>query len=406
MVSIKLKLNESRIRKDGTYPLVFQIIYQRQKKLIYTDYKLRTENFDSSAGVVICSENYLSSTKEVLRINKNLKKQYKKILSQVEELQSIREEFTVGDIVTRYFREPDILKLLAFFDECIKRKENIKKEGIAAAYKSTKSSLRKYLNHTDICMGRVDRKFVEGYDAYLAKTDISENTIKYYMRNFRSVYNTAVRDGHSFKHNYPFQNLHASPTKTVKRALSDEELRLLYRAKLPVGSDSEKYRDFFFFSFFAQGMAFVDITRLKKDNIKNEILTYNRYKSKQIVQVKITEHMQSLIDKYQTDNEYIFNMIDESLEASVYSQYRVALAKSNRCLKKIGKTLGLSLPLTTYVARHTWAMGAKNSGAPLLVISESMGHKSQNTTLIYLKELDVNILDIVNRKVSNIVFVK
>lgn len=406
MVSIKLKLNESRIRKDGTYPLVFQVIYRRQKKLIYTDYKLRTENFDSATGIVISSENYLSSPQEVSRMNKKLKKQRNRILSQIEELKRIREEFTVSDIVTRYFGEPDVLNLLVFFDECIKRKQAIKKDGIAAAYKSTRSSLKKYLKDTDINMGKIDKKFVVGYEHFLAQRKASENTIKYYIRNFRSVYNAAVNDGHHFKKDYPFLHLHVSPAKTVKRALSDEKLRQLYRTKLPEGSEAEKFRDFFFFSFFAQGMAFVDIVRLKKENIKNGILTYNRYKSKQKVQVKITEHMQDLINKYQSDNEYVFNMINESLATSVYSQYRVALVKANRCLKKIGKKLGFEIPLTTYVARHTWAMGAKNSGAPLLVISEGLGHKSQNTTLIYLKELDVSVLDVVNRKVSNIVFVK
>lgn len=41
MTSVKLKLNKDRIRRDGTYPLVFQLIHQRRKKLIYTPFKLR-----------------------------------------------------------------------------------------------------------------------------------------------------------------------------------------------------------------------------------------------------------------------------------------------------------------------------------------------------------------------------
>ena len=40
MTSVKLKLNKDRIRRDGTYPLVFQLIHLRRKKLIYTHLKL------------------------------------------------------------------------------------------------------------------------------------------------------------------------------------------------------------------------------------------------------------------------------------------------------------------------------------------------------------------------------
>lgn len=40
MASVKLLLNRSRALQDGRYPLVFQLIHRRKKKLIYTPYKL------------------------------------------------------------------------------------------------------------------------------------------------------------------------------------------------------------------------------------------------------------------------------------------------------------------------------------------------------------------------------
>ena len=50
MTSVKLKLNKDRIRRDGTYPLVFQLIHQRRKKLIYTPFKLHEDEFDEEHG--------------------------------------------------------------------------------------------------------------------------------------------------------------------------------------------------------------------------------------------------------------------------------------------------------------------------------------------------------------------
>ena len=34
MASVKLLLNKCRVRRDGTYPLVFQLIHRRQKQLL------------------------------------------------------------------------------------------------------------------------------------------------------------------------------------------------------------------------------------------------------------------------------------------------------------------------------------------------------------------------------------
>ena len=404
MVSVKIMLNRSRIRKDGTYPLVFQIIYLRQKKLIYTDYKLRTENFDPLKGKVVCDSVYLDSPKKVMQMNQRIKKQYKEICACIDELQRGENDFSVVDIVLRVRGEQlQSFSLLGFFDECIKLKQDLDKDGIAAAYKSTKSSLRTFLCDKDVNLSTVSVRFVDSYTYFLQKRKASDNTIKFYIRNFRSVYNAAIRRGCCFKESYPFAKFCATPSKTVKRALGSSKLRELYQLDLPKGSDMEKYRDLFLFSFFAQGMAFVDVVMLKKINICNGVITYYRHKSNQRVQVKITEQLQLLLEKYRNGSDYVFDIIDETLDRPVYAQYRVALAQSNRCLKKIGTMLGFEETLTTYVARHSWAMEAKNSGASLFVISEGMGHKSEKTTLIYLKDLDITVLDVVNRKVTSVV---
>lgn len=402
MVSVKIMLNKSRIRKDGTYPLVFQIIYRRQKKLIYMDYRLRTEDFDPVREMVVHNEQTPFSMKEVKKMNSSIRKQKKEILARVSELLEEEAEFSVKDIVAHFNNNGDGICLLAFFDNCIDEKLVLKKYGIAAAYKSTQSSIRLFLEDRDIYMANISEKLVDGYRSFLMERKVSDNTIKYYMRNFRSIYNAAIRKGYRFKEKYPFARLRAAPSQTVKRALSKEQMRAINNLELPPRSNLEKYRDLFLFSFFAQGMPFVDLVMLKKENICEGVISYKRYKSKLQVHVKVTEQIQALLDKYQNDGKYVFDIIKENADKSEYDQYRIALVYSNRNLKKIGKMLGFEAPLTTYCARHTWANEAKNSGAPLMVISEGLGHQSEKTTLIYLKGLDLTVLDIINRKVSSI----
>lgn len=75
------------------------------------------------------------------------------------------------------------------------------------------------------------------------------------------------------------------------------------------------------------------------------------------------------------------------------------LQRINRSLKRIGTMAGLSVPLTTYVARHSWASIARNMDVPLSVISEGLGHDSDRTTQIYLASLDTSVINKANRRI-------
>lgn len=57
------------------------------------------------------------------------------------------------------------------------------------------------------------------------------------------------------------------------------------------------------------------------------------------------------------------------------------------------------MPLTMYVARHSWASIAKSKNIPVSVISEGMGHDSEKTTRIYLASLDSLAIDRANSKI-------
>ncbi|WP_289766736.1 tyrosine-type recombinase/integrase, partial [Bacteroides acidifaciens] len=89
-------------------------------------------------------------------------------------------------------------------------------------------------------------------------------------------------------------------------------------------------------------------------------------------------------DKYpENSTEYLLPIIRNS-GVNERSTYRNVGYNINHNLKKIAVIVGVSIPLTLYVARHSWASAAKAKGIPLSVISEGMGHDSEATTRIYL----------------------
>ena len=106
--------------------------------------------------------------------------------------------------------------------------------------------------------------------------------------------------------------------------------------------------------------------------------------------------MQEIIDKYDTSGTPYLLPIIRDMKEDARKQYKSEAHRENQSLKKIGKLLGLAIPLTSYVTRHSWASIAKSKNIPIATISEAMGHDSENTTRIYLASLDTTVVDKAN----------
>ena len=414
--SVRLMLNKSRQLNNGTYPLVFQIIHCRRKRLIYTGFHVKEDEFDASLEAIRCTESSTFSQRKEDEINRIMRRERHRIIKRIKEKENTGLPFTVDELLDRPIPKTLNNGLLQYFNIQIARKKSLGKDGIAAAYRSTRLSLERYLLYiyaqgpsgntsvdVDIRLSAVDSIFVKYYEDYLYGMGISENTVRYYLRNFRTIYNRAVTSGECIPVvNNPFAGVHVKPCRTAKRALSDKDMRRISALHLSDFPDLAFSRDLYLFSFFAQGMAFVDIVYLKKEYIRNGILSYARHKSGQLIHILVTAEMQAVMGKYPTDREYVFPLLDTSSVVPLYQQYRLALAKINRHLKRIACMLDVNVLPTTYTARHTWATLARDSGAPVSAISAGLGHTSEEMTRVYLKNFDINLLAQVNSNVTKL----
>ena len=143
-------------------------------------------------------------------------------------------------------------------------------------------------------------------------------------------------------------------------------------------------------------MSFVDMAYLRKSDVHDNTISYRRRKTGQWLTMAIEPCIQEIFDRYQNSSQFLLPILqdDES-----YKNYRTQQHDLNRHISAIGRELGFEQPLTYYVARHTWATMARDSGAPIQVISAGMGHTSERTTNIYLAQLDHNRIDELNRQV-------
>lgn len=263
---------------------------------------------------------------------------------------------------------------------------------LTETYTSALRSFSKFRKGEDILLDDINSKVVDDYESHLKQSGLTLNTISFYMRIMRAIYNKAVKEG-LVRDKKPFVNAFTKMTKTAKRAVSIHVLQKLARAEIKNKTEALA-RDLFLFSFYTRGMSFVDIVFLKKTDIIDKYLIYKRKKTGQELKVAWCKEMQELVNKHQSvDGIHLFGVLDQLSDKSLREQYHYKQCLVNEALKRLSNRLKLGVHLTMYVARHSWATIARQRNVPLSVISDSMGHNSEKTTQIYLKSVDADIID-------------
>ena len=137
--------------------------------------------------------------------------------------------------------------------------------------------------------------------------------------------------------------------------------------------------------------------------MKNGTLSYRRKKTGQKLFIHWETCMEHIVNKHKSEESspYIFSILDPT-KGDIRKQYYNTLTLINRHLKKLGEEIGLEIPLTMYVARHTWASIAKQRNIPISVISDGLGHDSELTTRIYLSSLDNIEIDKANKMIMRL----
>ena len=292
--------------------------------------------------------------------------------------------------------------IFVFMEDVASNLKSLGKIRTSETYKSSLDSFRKFRKGKDLTFNKFNHEIMIEYEAYLKAKGISKNTSSFYMRTLRAVYNRAVNKGLTLQ-KYPFKYVYTGIDRTRKRAVSVQTMKQIKSLDLSSEWKLDFERDMFLFSFYTRGMSFVDMSYLRKKDLSNGILTYRRHKTGQLLHIKWEACMQEIVNKYKNEQStFLLPIINTDDAEEQRKQYIYSAHNINRCLKKIGAMLGLSLPLTMYVARHTWASIAKQKNVPISVISDGLGHDSELTTRIYLSSLDNIEIDKANKMIMRL----
>lgn len=390
----KILLNSRHTKKDGTQAIIVRITLNRKSFEISTGYSVNPRYWNESKSEIKTNCPDISN---VTRLNKLIRQKRVDFEDKIITLQENNEisSLTLSQIKNRLTDKKPENTIFSFTDKIIKELKTAGKVGNARVYQTLRNSISNYLKEKDTPLRSINYKFLKSYEAWYLGKGNSINGLSVHLRTLRSVLNRATVEGLLSKDDYAFRDYSIKTEKTKKRAITEEDI-LKLKNYVPDSPQKQRAKDTFFLSFYLMGASFIDLAFLKLSNIVNGRIEYRRRKTGQLHSIKITPPLQDILDRYienKSNTDFILNVITSKDEAKQYVQAREELKRVNKRLKNIGLECDISQPLTSYVARHTYATIANTKNVPLSVISQSLGHKDQKTTAIYLAQFGNDVMD-------------
>ncbi len=385
--TIKVLCYKSKTLRNGEHPLMLCVCKDNKRKYLSLGISVSAENWDFKSNLP--NDKCPNRERIIILINEK-----------VNEIQRIAldkkiagRDFSASTLIES--AKPSETSKRTVGDYFLSYIENLKNENrlrYAGMYEISYNSFIKFAKHLDIPFSDIDVGWLKKYEAWGKAQNLSVSTISTRLRHLRAVFNLALLE-HAIKSDcYPFHNYKVSKLNkaTAKRALSKDDIRRImeYKGKSQIECLAI---DIFTFSYLCAGINFIDIAKLKYSNIQENQLVYNREKTKKLIITPLQERAIQIIEKYNDGKSaFVFPILSNfhKTDVQVANRLHKVLANLNKHLKAIGVKLKLPIPLTTYVARHSFATVLKRAGVSTSIISESLGHSSEKITQVYLDSFD------------------
>lgn len=397
-INIHVVCRKDKINKNGTAPIHLRFTQKSKIRYISTGIVISPTLWDPNSQRIVIQD---ETTQDIQCRIDNILADYRKKIKRLEALDIPVNFDTLFE--TNKNRHAGITIENGFKAE-IERLESLGKINSAIKHKYTLQVLNGYKPITMV-LEAIDIDYLKGLELYLRQRGNKDNSIATRFAIFKAIYNKAVKEGKVTVKQNPFSLFQVGSlwAKTRKRAIDKDDIQRLIDLKIADGHKTEYQRlakDLFLFSYFTAGMNFGDIARLRYKDIVKGRVNYSRHKTQKLLSFQLVPNAMQIIEKYiktnHTQEDYIFPILDRSEHKTaqqIFNRLHKVLRKVNRELKTLGEQIGLEVPLTTYVARHTYATVLKRSGVNIAIISESLGHSDLSTTQIYLDSFENSQID-------------
>jgi len=254
------------------------------------------------------------------------------------------------------------------------------KENSLAAYRQTRARLQQFIQAkykvSDLAFSQLTEDFIKQFEQYvIGEVGLKQSTCYNMIVLIKKVCKLAYREGAA--DSLLFDNVHVDKgDNRLPKALDKDALDKLKALRFDgLDGDMETSRDVFLFACYT-GAAYCDLMALNREHLVrddegNLWLKFSRQKTGVLCRVKLLPEALRLLEQLHSDAR-------ETLLP--YMNYATYLS----CLKAISLRVGLSLPITTHTARHTFAtLVTLEQGVPIETVSKMLGHSTVRMTERY-----------------------
>lgn len=380
MATFKAMIKKGNKKADGTWNVVIRFTHKTKVRFIPTTLYITKK--DITASYKIKNANILDRCNDII-------KEYKNRLSEL----SLEFNDIDIDTIVSYIRQKKENKGISFTEFASKWIEESTIKGVKN-YKTALNALCSFVGRDNILCEEINVKTMKAFENALKDRPRAQslypNCIKTMFNAAKEYYNDEDNDIIRIKHSLD-KYKPVEQNIAEKRALDVETIRRIFALpydNIMVKGKSSRHDlalDCFRLSFCLMGMNSADL--YYADRLEDSTIIYDRMKTKDRrrdkaeIQVKITDYINPLIEKYK-GKERVFNFYERFTNMESFNR------AINIGLKEVGKELGID-KLQFYAARHSMATIAVNDvKISKYVVNDMLNHTDQSLkiTELYIKK--------------------
>lgn len=405
-VSISVVLRKQRQLANSRYPIKLRVIYNRKSDYISLPLNLK-DNLQATEEEweTIHSKNVRGDLKKV---KLKIAAYEQRAIEVIENIEKSPYAYSFERFKQMFLNHRKSVTIFTIFDDVIADLKKQGRIGTAESYNTAKNSFLAFTGTDKTEIKEVTKEFLKKYLVYGEQNIGSINSVGIYLRTLKRMINTAIERGLLNRDEYPFYGFTIPKKATPKRALKIDQIKSIFEIDTIKGTPRWEAQQYFKLSFLLQGANFMDIAFLEHSNIVNGRIEYIRRKThrtateKIVISIKITSEIMSILDELAqqpSESRYLFPILNEKMtEEKKWKAEKQFIKRTNNYIKEMAKDIGLNFNVTTYVARHSYGTALKRMNVPLTMIQETLAHKNQKTTEIYLDSFVNEDIDNINEK--------
>ncbi|MBL7894497.1 MAG: site-specific integrase [Bacteroidia bacterium] len=392
MATVRFYLKNKK--SETATPIMLCFFYDKKRIRVSTKEKIVPRNWNDNEQKARRSEEGYEE------LNLNLQKKAEDYQKAYRMLKSIgakvnpdsiqRQIDTINNVVNK-----DNKTLMGFIDEFIKGSVYRVTHGTIKSYKTTQSVLQRFQAHRNkrIDFDDIDMNFYDELKVYQAKNlKYSGNTTGKTIKNLKVFMNEATERGLNNNIAYLKKGFKVFKEEIDHIYLTEEELDRIYKLDLSKDEKLEEIKNLFIVGAWT-GLRFSDFSQIKKENIKDGLISLRQKKTDDPVSIPIHPVIEEIMQKYK-------GKYSNALPPSVANQ------TMNDALKIIGERVGLDElvfirktiagkkvelsykkyeVITTHTARRSFATNLYLQGFPAISIMKITGHRTEKAFMTYIK---------------------